>query len=96
LCEACALSEGVIRVRDDLAVEAKRDRLLVQRGDVEAEVFAGEIRHLVAALVDAAAELAEVLALGGKAAWPTPGLDMPKRKERNDGRRGAYQAVSSR
>ena len=45
LCEDCALSEGVIRVRDDLAVEAKRDRLLVQRGSVEVEVFAGEIRH---------------------------------------------------
>ena len=26
-CEDCALSEGVIRVREDLAVEIKRDRL---------------------------------------------------------------------
>jgi len=96
LCADCALSEDVIPVRDDLPVEAKRDRLLVQRGNVEVEVFAGEIRHRVAAVADAAAELAEVLALGGKAARPTPDLDMPKRKERNDGRRGAYQAVSSR
>ena len=40
----------------------------------------GHVKGLVAALVDAAAELAEVLALGGKAAWPTPDLDMPKRK----------------
>ena len=93
LCADCALSEGVIPVRDDLPVEAKRDRLLVQRSNVEVEVFAGEIRHRV---VDAAAELAEVLALGRKAARPTPDLDMPKRKERNDGGRGAYQAVSSR
>ncbi len=36
LCEDCALSEGVIRVRDDLAVEVRRDRLLIQRGNVEA------------------------------------------------------------
>ena len=28
-CEDCALSDGVIRVRDDLAVEVKRDRLLI-------------------------------------------------------------------
>jgi hypothetical protein len=34
--EDCALSEGVIRVRDDLAVEIKRDRVecIAQRGDV--------------------------------------------------------------
>ena len=31
-CEDCALSEGVIRVREDLAIEVKRDRLLSQRG----------------------------------------------------------------
>jgi hypothetical protein len=31
LCTDCALSEGVIRVRDDLAVEVKRDRLLIGR-----------------------------------------------------------------
>jgi hypothetical protein len=29
LCEDCALSEGVVPVREDLAVELKRDRLLV-------------------------------------------------------------------
>ena len=50
LCEDCALSEGVIRVREDLAVEVKRDRLLIQRGKAEVEVFPGEIRHLVNAL----------------------------------------------
>ncbi len=32
LCEDCALSEGVIRVRGDLAVEVRRDRLLIKRG----------------------------------------------------------------
>ena len=28
--EDCALSEGVIRVREDLAVEIRRDRLLIR------------------------------------------------------------------
>ena len=51
LCADCALVEGVIRVRDDLAVEVKRDRLMVQRGKAQVEVFPGEIRHLVNALV---------------------------------------------
>ena len=46
-CEDCALSQGVIRVREDLAIEVKRDRLLIQRGRAEVEVFPGEIRHLV-------------------------------------------------
>jgi hypothetical protein len=55
LCADCALDEGVIRVREDLAVEVRRDRLLVQRGKAEVEVFAGEIRHLVNALVEGAA-----------------------------------------
>ena len=40
-CEDCALSKGVIRVRDDLAVEIKCDRLLVQLGKAEVEVFPG-------------------------------------------------------
>ena len=52
-CEDCALSERVIRVREDLAVEVKRDRLLIQRGKAEVEVFPGEIRHLANALVEA-------------------------------------------
>ena len=30
-CEGCALSEGVIQVREDLAVEVKDDQLLTQR-----------------------------------------------------------------
>ena len=59
LCTDCALSERVIRVRDDLAVEVKRDRLLIGRGSSEVEVFAGEIRHLVNALVEGAARLVD-------------------------------------
>ena len=54
LCADCALDEGSIRVRDDLVVEVKRDQLLVQRAEAEVEVFPGEIRHLVNALVEAA------------------------------------------
>jgi hypothetical protein len=51
-------SRGVIRVREDLAVEVKRDRLVVQRGEAEVEVLPGEIRHLVNALAEGAARLA--------------------------------------
>ena len=54
LCADCALVDEIIRVRDDLAVEVKRDRLLVRRGETEVEVFPGEIRHLVNALADVA------------------------------------------
>ena len=39
LCEDCALSQGVIRVREDVAVWVNRDRLLIQGGEVEVEVF---------------------------------------------------------
>ena len=73
LCADRALSEDVIPVRDDLPVEAKRDRLLVQRGNVEVEVFAGEIRYRVAAVVDATAELAEVLVPGRESGLAHPG-----------------------
>ncbi len=38
LCEDCALSEGVIRVREDLAIEITRGRLLIQRGEAEVEL----------------------------------------------------------
>jgi hypothetical protein len=37
-----------------LAVEVKRDRLLIQRGKAEVQVFPGEIRHLVNALAEGA------------------------------------------
>jgi hypothetical protein len=58
LCADCALdapsmppsSRGVIRVREDLAVEVKGDRLLMRRGNAEVEVFPGEIRRFVNAL----------------------------------------------
>ena len=59
LCRDCALTEGVIRVREDLAVEAKRDRLLIQRGKAEVDVFPGEIRHLVNALAEATERLVD-------------------------------------
>jgi molybdopterin biosynthesis enzyme MoaB len=66
LCEDCALSEGVIRVREDLAVEVKSDRLVTQRGNSEVEVFPNEIRHLVDALAEAAVRLVRlVLTVGG-------------------------------
>jgi hypothetical protein len=45
---------GVIRVRQDLAIEIKRDRLVVQRGETEVEVFPGEIWHLVNTSAEAA------------------------------------------
>lgn len=38
-------------VRDALAVEVKRDRLLVRRGHGEVEVYPREARHLVNTLV---------------------------------------------
>ena len=59
LCADCALVEGVIRVREDLVVQIKRDRLLIQRGEAEVEVFPSEIRHLVNALAEAAARLVD-------------------------------------
>ena len=46
-------SREVIRVREDLAVEVKCDRLVVRRGQAVVEVFPGEIRHLVNALAEA-------------------------------------------
>jgi hypothetical protein len=58
-CEDCALSEGVIRVREDLEVEIGRDRLLLQRDKARLAVFPGELRHLVNALEEAAARLVD-------------------------------------
>ncbi|HSR29056.1 MAG TPA: hypothetical protein VLY63_00725 [Anaerolineae bacterium] len=46
-------------MREDLAVEVKRDRLLVRRGRVEMEVLPGEIRHLVNALAEATGRLVD-------------------------------------
>lgn len=57
LCEDCALTDDIVRVREDLVIGVKRDRLLIQRGEAEVEVFPGEIRHLVNALVEAAVRL---------------------------------------
>ena len=49
-------------MRDDLAVEVKRDRLVVRRGQAKVEVFPGEIRHLVNALAEAAGRLVDLRA----------------------------------
>ena len=59
LCGDCVLFDGVIRVRDDLSVELKRDRPLIQRGRAQVEVFPGEIRHLANALAEAAVRLVD-------------------------------------
>jgi hypothetical protein len=45
LCADCALDEGVIRVRDDLAVEVRRDRPVIQCDRAEVEILPGEIWH---------------------------------------------------
>ena len=52
-----AVDERLIRVRDDLAVEVKRNRLLIRRGNAAVEVLPGEIRHLVNALAEGAVRL---------------------------------------
>jgi hypothetical protein len=65
LCADCALDESVIRVREDLAVEVKSDRLLVRRGEAEVEVFPGEIRYVVNALAEAAVRLVDQKAQEG-------------------------------
>jgi hypothetical protein len=66
LCAGCALVEEIIRVREDLAVEVKRDRLLVRRDGAEVEVSPGEIRHLVNALAEADARLLDLIAQEGQ------------------------------
>ena len=50
LCEDCTLSKGVIRAREDLAIEPRRDRQSIQRGKAEVEAMPGEMQHLVTAL----------------------------------------------
>ena len=35
LCEDCALTDHIIRVREDLVIEVKRERLLIRRGEAE-------------------------------------------------------------
>ena len=46
-------------MREDLAVEVKRDRLLVHRGKAEVEILLGRMRHLVNALVEGSARLVD-------------------------------------
>lgn len=48
-------------MREDVAVEVKRDRLLLRRGEAEVEIFPGEIRHLVNARAQAAGPVPQAL-----------------------------------
>jgi hypothetical protein len=49
-CEDCALSQGTIRVREDLIVEVRRDLPVLQPGTTQVEDCPLEVRHLVNAL----------------------------------------------
>ena len=57
LYENYAHLEGVFRVKEELGVWIKCDRLLIQRGTAEVEVFPAKVRHLVKALAEAAVGL---------------------------------------
>jgi hypothetical protein len=57
LYEDYARWEGVVRVKEDLGVWIKRDRLLIRRGTAEVEAFPAKARHLVKALGEAAVGL---------------------------------------
>ncbi|MCL7453274.1 MAG: pentapeptide repeat-containing protein [Anaerolineae bacterium] len=81
--DGAALSKGNLRHA------ILTDERLAQ-GDQAIRIDLAHVKMLVAALMDAAAELVEVQVLGGKVAWSTLDSDMPKRKERHDGRRRAH------
>jgi hypothetical protein len=53
-CEGCALSRSMSCVRDDPAIDVKRDRLLSKRGEAEIAVSPGELLHPASALPEAA------------------------------------------
>jgi hypothetical protein len=55
LCPDCARRADAIRLARGLTVEIQEDRRLVGRGKAVVEVLPGEVRHLVDALVEAAA-----------------------------------------
>ena len=57
LCPDCARTADAIRLAGGLTVEVQEDRLLVRRGSAVVEVLPREVRHLVDALVEAAARL---------------------------------------
>lgn len=52
LCPDCVRVADAIRLSGGLTVEVREDRLLVQRGSAEVEVFPHVERHLVDALVE--------------------------------------------
>ena len=59
LCPDCARTTDAIRLAGGLTVEVREDRLLVRRGGAVVKVFPHEVRHLVDALVEAAARLVD-------------------------------------
>jgi hypothetical protein len=59
LCPDCIRTSDSIRLAGGLSVEVGHDRLLVRRGSDVIEVLAGEVRHLVDALVEGAAGLVD-------------------------------------
>jgi hypothetical protein len=59
LCEGCIPTADAIRVADDLVVVVEDGRLVVRRGDAAVEVLPREVRRLVDALVEAAAQLVD-------------------------------------
>jgi hypothetical protein len=54
VCRYCAGMADAIRLASGLMVEVEEDRIQVNRGSAASEVFHGEVRHLVDALVQAA------------------------------------------
>jgi hypothetical protein len=59
LCPDCVKDADAIRLSGGLTVEVGHDRLLVRRGSDVVEVLAGEVRHLVDALVEGAVRLVD-------------------------------------
>jgi hypothetical protein len=57
VCPDCLRTADAIRLAGGLTVEVGEDWLMVRRGDAVVGVFPGEVRHLVDALVEAAARL---------------------------------------
>jgi hypothetical protein len=59
VCPDCIRTVDAIRLSSGLTVEVREDGLLLRRGSGIVDVFPHEVRHLVDALVEAAARLVE-------------------------------------
>lgn len=59
VCADCIRAEDAVRLAGGLTVEVGDDRLLVRRGSAWVEFLTREARHLVDALVEAAARLVD-------------------------------------